>query len=154
MIKEASGNILNCKEDIIIHQVNVQGIMGGGLARQLANQYPKLEKFYSQHCKDLDNDYNLLKGTVLYYGDYKKTIANLFSQKSNFDTDYIAMKEALNKIKEIARFRNLSICIPYGIGCGIANGDWNFVYKIIETIFNDYDITIYKLKELNKERRL
>lgn len=147
MIKEASGNILNCKEDIIIHQVNVQGIMGGGLARQLANQYPKLEKFYSQHCKDLDNDYNLLKGTVLYYGDYKKTIANLFSQKSNFDTDYIAMQKGLDYIKAWARNNNLTIAIPYKIGCGIANGDWNKVRKIIEKVFSDYNITIYKLKE-------
>lgn len=28
MINIKNGNILNCSEDIIVHQVNVQGIMG------------------------------------------------------------------------------------------------------------------------------
>lgn len=27
MIKIVKGNILDCKEDIIVHQVNVQGVM-------------------------------------------------------------------------------------------------------------------------------
>lgn len=30
-------------------------------------------------------------------------------------------------------------------GCGIANGDWKIVYKIIEEVFRDYDVTLYKL---------
>ena len=46
MIKIVNGNILNAKENIIVHQVNVQGIMGGGVARQLATKYPNLEKEY------------------------------------------------------------------------------------------------------------
>lgn len=41
---------------------------------------------------------------------------------------------------------NLTIAMPYGIGCGIANGDWNIVCKIIEEIFSDYNVTLYKLK--------
>lgn len=44
-----------------------------------------------------------------------------------------------------AENNNLSIAIPYGIGCSIANGDWNKVYKIIEKVFEDYDVTLYKL---------
>lgn len=48
MIKIVNGNILECTENIIVHQVNVQGIMGGGVARQLANQYINLEKEYTE----------------------------------------------------------------------------------------------------------
>lgn len=70
----------------------------------------------------------------------------MFSQKENFDTDYEAMRKALKYIKKWAENNNLSIAIPYGIGCGIANGDWNKVYKIIEEVFNDYDVTLYRLK--------
>jgi hypothetical protein len=40
---------------------------------------------------------------------------------------------------------NDSIALPYNLGCGLASGDWNIVYKIIEEVFNDYDVTIYKL---------
>ena len=64
MIKEVLGNILDCNEDIICQQVNVQGVMGGGLARQLANQYPMLEETYSQYCKSYDNDYKKLRGYI------------------------------------------------------------------------------------------
>ena len=84
---------------------------------------------------------------MLFYGDInnKKKIANIFSQKLNFDTDYIAMEKCLRYIKIWAENNNLSIAIPYGIGCGIANGDWNEVYKIIEKVFEDYSVTLYKL---------
>jgi hypothetical protein len=36
----------------------------------------------------------------------------------------------------------LSIAIPYGIGCGLADGDWTIVSIMIEEVFGDYGITI------------
>lgn len=72
---------------------------------------------------------------------------NMFSQMPDFTTDYEAMKKALIEIKEYAKSFNLSIAIPYGIGCGIASGDWDKVFQIIEEVFNDYDVTLYKLGE-------
>ena len=151
MDKVKQGNILECNENIIVHQVNTQGIMGGGVARQLANRYINLEKEYSEFCKLYDNDYNKLKGQVFKIMIEGKIIMNMFSQKENFDTDYEAMKIALEEIKEYAKSFKLSVAIPYGIGCGIANGDWNIVYKIIEEVFNDYDVTLYRLEGLNNE---
>lgn len=121
--------------------------MGSGLARQLADQYPMLEETYSQYCKSYDNDYKKLQGQAIYEGYSKKIIANLFSQKPNFDTDYKAMEKGLTDIKVLAKNHNFTIAIPYKIGCGIANGDWNKVRKIIDKVFKNYDITIYKLKE-------
>lgn len=113
MVKIKQGNILNCTEDIIVHQVNVQGVMGGGLARQLALQYPELEKEYREFCKLYNNNYELLKGQVYKIMLQGKFIMNMFSQKENFDTDYEAMKIALEEIKQYARGFNLSIAIPY-----------------------------------------
>lgn len=147
MINIINENILSAKEDIIIHQVNVGGYMGGGVARQLANQYKGLEEFYSKHCKILDNDYEILGGTTLIYKENNKIICNIFSQKPNFDTDYEAMKKCLEYVKLWASNNNLSICIPYGIGCGIANGDWEIVYKIIQEVFTDYKVTLYRLEK-------
>jgi len=72
----------------------------------------------------------------------------MFSQKPNFDTDYEEMKKALKYIKLWASNNNLTIAMPYKIGCGIANGDWNKVYKIIEEIFSDYDIVLYRLEDI------
>lgn len=147
MVRVKIGNILDCKENIIVHQVNVQGVMGGGVARQLANQYKGLEKEYSEFCKIYNNNYNLLKGRVFKIMLQGKFIMNMFSQKENFDTDYAAIKKGLEEIKCYAMEFNLSVCIPYGIGCGIANGDWNKVYKIIEKVFDNYNVTLYRLEK-------
>lgn len=98
-------------------------------------------------CKEDKFDYNELKG-LAYIPKYEnKYIANIFSQKPNFDTDYEMMEKALNWVKIKAQDCKLNIAIPYGIGCGIANGEWNKVYKIIEKIFKDSEIkcTLYKL---------
>ncbi len=142
------GNILNSTEDIICHQVNVYGVMGGGVARQLADRYPKLEEEYSHYCEINNKNYNDLKGKVFYFiTDNEKVVANIFSQEPNFNTDYEALKIALLDIKREAKSHKLSVCMPYGIGCGIANGNWNEVYKIIDEVFKDYNVTLYKLEE-------
>ena len=40
----------------------------------------------------------------------------------------------------------LTIGFPYKIGCGLAGGDWNIVYNIIEEEFSgNYNVKIYKL---------
>ncbi len=150
MIKIKYENILNCTEDIIVHQVNVQGIMGGGIAWQLAMKYSELKEEYSNFCKYYNNAYKLLKGKVFKIMLQGKFIMNMFSQKENFDTDYEAMRIGLETIKKYAKDFNLSIAIPYGIGCGIANGDWKKVYKIIEEVFSDYDVTLYRLGDEDK----
>lgn len=118
MINIKIGNILNCKEDIICHQVNADGLMGGGLARQLANQYPDLEKEYRKFCKHYKNDYEYLKGTAYMLAlssknNESKFIVNIFSQKPNFDTDYEAMQKALEKVRKYAEEHKLSVAVPF-----------------------------------------
>lgn len=117
MVKTVNGNILNSTEDIICHQVNVQGYMGGGVARQLALQYPGLEEDYRIVCQEDNFNYEELKGLAYIKKFNDKYIANLFSQKPNFDTDYKMLERALNWVKKKAIDENLSIAIPYGIGC-------------------------------------
>lgn len=149
MIKIINKNILDCTENIIIHQVNPFGTMGAGVARQLADKYKGLELFYSEHCRELNSDYQLLRGTVLFCGDInnKRKIANMFSQKPSFETDYEAMEKCFKYIKQWASNNNLSIAMPYKIGCGIANGNWETVERIIADVFDDYEVTLYRLGE-------
>jgi len=144
MVKVVKSNLLDCTEDIIVHQVNCEGSMGGGVARQLALQYPDLEKNYNNFCSEYAYNYLQLKGEVFIYFT-KKIIANIFSQETNFDTDYEALKQCLEFVKYFAKQNNKSVAIPYKIGCGIANGDWDIVLDIILEVFNDYDITLYKI---------
>lgn len=147
MIKIINGNILNCIEDIIVHQVNVDGIMEGGLAKQIASQYPKVEKEYIKFCDKNNFVYENLKGKVLIIKENSKNIANIFSQKPNFDTDYQSMQVALEKVRKYTEEHNLSVAIPFKIGCGIANGDWELVLDVINKAFKDYEVVIYRLEK-------
>lgn len=116
------------KKILYVTNVIYFGHMSGGLARQLADKYKGLEDFYSAHCKELNNNYDLLSGTVLFYKDYKKIICNIFSQKPNFDTDYIAMEKCLRYIKMWAENNDLSIAIPYGIR--LWDCQWRLEYSL------------------------
>ena len=154
MIINKIGNILEANENIICHQVNIQGIMGGGLALQIAKSYPEVEKIYSNFCRYMNNDYERLKGTsyeISIKGKY--TIANCFTQKPNFDTDYEAIKQVFRGLLIECKNQNKTIAIPFKYGCGIANGDWSIVSKIFEELSSehDVDISIYRL-EVDHER--
>lgn len=127
-------------------------VCGGGVARQLANNYRNLEKEYRQYCNNYNKDYEKIKGTVLFIPVEDKIMANLFSQKPNFDTDYEAMRKGLEQVNYNAKTFNKTVAMPYGIGCGIANGNWNEVYKIIEDVFGDYKVTLYRLEGTWKKR--
>lgn len=48
-IKIIEGNILDCDKDIIVQQVNCQGVMGGGLAKQILMRYPEVPKEYKKY---------------------------------------------------------------------------------------------------------
>lgn len=121
---------------------------GGGLARQLAEKYEGLEEGYSNYCRECHNYYPSLCGSVhFYFTDDDKIVANMFSQKENFDTDYLNMEIALTDIKAKARERNMSIAIPRNIGNGIANGINGMAEKVIREVFKDSltNVTMYEL---------
>jgi O-acetyl-ADP-ribose deacetylase (regulator of RNase III) len=63
MIKIVLDDILNCKEFVIVHQVNTLGIMGGGLALLIKNRYPSTYQRYKEICEKYPSDY--LMGKML-----------------------------------------------------------------------------------------
>lgn len=154
MIKHFNGNLLDSKCDIIAHQVNLQGVMGGGLARQIAMKYPRCEKEYVDYMNHLNTDYKCAKeytlGLALLHKYAKnKYIANCFSQNMDFETNYEAVKECFEYLLDFCREFDLStIGVPYKYGCGIASGDWNKVEQIFKDIFekeNYIELQIWKL---------
>jgi O-acetyl-ADP-ribose deacetylase (regulator of RNase III) len=150
MLVYKKGDILKATENIICHQVNIQGVMGGGLAKQIASIYPKVEDEYKKICKSANYDYNWLKGVPLLVEiNDKQFVANCFTQKPNFDTDYEALKECFKQLLNLCKHENVSICIPYKYGCGIANGKWEEVETILRSLSGIYqiDISIYKLED-------
>lgn len=148
MLIYKNGDLLDSNQNIICHQVNVNGIMGGGLARQIAEKYPKVEEKYKLYCKLFQNDYEKLKGIPeIVKINNTQYIANCFTQKLNFDTDYQSIENCFDVILNLCKASDMTVAIPYKYGCGIANGNWDKLEKIFEKLSKNYeiDIFIYKL---------
>jgi len=145
-VKIVKGNLLQAPVDVIGHQVNCKGVMGAGIAKQLRNMYSGLFKHYKDYLASTPHPL----GTVsMYYEQGKPIVANIYGQDSygryGIHTDYRALESALGELANVAYAHDMTVALPYGIGCGLAGGDWNTVYKIIESIFTEVDCYLYKL---------
>lgn len=146
IIKYVNGNLLEATENIIGHQVNCKFVMRAGLAKQIRHKYPKVYDSYMSASKQND----LLGKVQIVNINNERTVANLFTQynygRTGLYTDYRALEEALVKLRQYSSKNNLDIALPYGLGCGLAGGDWNKVIKIIEDAFDGYRVSIYKME--------
>ena len=144
MIKHIKCDIFESGADIICHQVNCQGVMGSGIAKQVRQRYPWVYAHYKYLCNEETPD-ELLGVIEEVYINEIQMIINIFGQKDfGYDgkcyTDYDKLKSALETIKTY--HNNKSIAIPYLMGCHRGGGDWNIVYKMIEEVFGDSDCEV------------
>jgi len=153
-MKTITGNILDIKEGWICHQVNLKGVAGKGLAKQIKDKYPKWYEEYHKDCielkfilgdcswfdvvKNIDNiDYKQIKSEYL-------VICNMFAQEG-FGTDkkhtnYYAFAQCLSIIKDYSE--DIQMYFPYKIGCGLGGGDWKVISEMIETAIPDAIIVV------------
>ena len=150
-IHVVKGDIFNTHCNIICHQVNCQGVMGHGIAKQVKEKYKGVFNEYKRYCDaHADNREALLGEALIVDIDYgaavldwlvdkeRKYIANIFGQLTygtGLRTDYKALVLGLEVVANFAKEHNLSVAIPYKIGCGLAGGDWNKVTTLIEGVF-------------------
>lgn len=133
------GNIFDCSQDIIVHQTNCQGVMGHGIALQVKQRYPEVFNAYYHYCKT-NQPKDILGTSLICEANNGKYIANLFGQLNygeGLQTDYDRFRAALQEVHDFAKEKNLSVALPYKIGCGLAGGDWGVILDIITQIFND-----------------
>jgi len=134
------GDLLNVSEGIILHQVNYQSHMGGGIAKQLSSKYQNLLPEYCNFIKDMKNEFGnswrtMIMGQVFYTSvDQDLVVGNCFSQVEEpirgSITSYDAMIRCFDNVREV--FPQDKVYVPFGMGCGIAGGNWNIVKEIIE----------------------
>lgn len=165
MIQFKECDLLKSNADIIAHQVNCMGVMGSGIARQIKNSFPNVFATYKRFCDAHIDCPEKILGTALIcveqygvIGFQKQCVANLFAQcrygrDGKQYTDYDALEKALIGLESYARSMNLTVAIPYKMGCALGGGDWdNVVYPMIERIFSDTDILICKYNPLERKR--
>ena len=159
MITFHEGNIFNGNCDVVCHQVNCQGAMGSGIAKEMRQRFPEVyEKFrttYREHENKLGNI------DIIPVCEGARTVVNMYAQDNYLPrgiqhTDYAAFETCLRKIKEAFydKRHNITIGFPYKIGCGLGGGDWDTVLGLIERVFSDLPVlpttVILKLSDADK----
>ena len=150
MIQLIHGDLLEAKADVICQQVNCRNAMGSGLAKAIYTRWPAVKELYHRFCDDVGDPYALL-GMVQIIPACRTIpfdIANVFGQlnygwRSVCYTSYDALRTAFRELNSLYG-KDRIIAFPYGFGCGLAGGDWNTVYALIESSFPDRTVQIYK----------
>lgn len=151
MVEIINHDLLTLDCDIFCHQVNCQGRMGSGIAKTIKEKYPIVFEEYINFCKNAISSKNLLGKCQIININDNLLCANLFGQlyygyDGELYTNYEGLKCALMNLYDFCSYSETKkwiIGIPYNIGCGLAGGDWNIVYKMILEIFeNDNNITV------------
>lgn len=159
MIRTIYGDITNAREDIIVHQVNAIGVMGGGVARSIRDKYPEVFTPYKEYIGKAIEEGKTpedLLGNVLYVNTNDgKVIANVFGQAfiregpsdKEVYTQYDALALGLRKVLDYAVSTNKTVAAPYLIGAGMANGSWSKIGPMLTEIFDKHGLTLYNKQD-------
>lgn len=146
MINHIQCDIFESGADVILHQVNCQGVMGSGIAKQVREKYPWVYGAYKKLCDKCKRTGQRMLGKCQeVFIDENRVIVNVFAQENyGYDgkcyTDYEALRNCFCLINEC--YKGKTIAIPYLMACHRGGGDWTVVIKLIESIFNDDDTTV------------
>lgn len=137
MLRFEKGNIITGNYPIFCQQVNCKGVMGAGLAKQIRKKYPEVYEKYMFECSFEDVP-KIGKCNYVPTKD-RRICINMFAQdgygRDKKYTDYNAFKECLEHIAFFMKFHSKnkpSIAFPYGIGCGLAGGDWYIILGMLK----------------------
>lgn len=138
-IVEIDGDALCTDCSVLCHQVNLYRCMGGGIAKQIAECFPDVEKAYRNYDK-------AELGEVCFAKADNYVVANCYSQ-DDFETDYIALAKCFATVNDyMDKHGFTTVAIPYHYGCGIADGDWDTVLSIISRCLIEKTLKVYKLR--------
>ncbi len=162
-----TGDLLDAPVDYICHQVNCQGRMGSGIAKQIRDRWPVVYDKYRAKFQEMEDEIIKMCGSweiqmdvsevLLGHAQFvpindKQTVVNMFAQQYyGYDgkryTSYDAFWACLGHIIEIVP-KGSKIGFPDHIGCGLGGANWEVIKTMIrEALAEDYDIYIYQLEE-------
>jgi len=125
---------------ILGHVVNDIGVMGAGIAKAIAEEWPIVEQEYLDLVAEIPNFETF--GKVLFVSVTKNlVVANMFAQNnikgrtSKIPLQYDWLQTCLNSLFKYAIENEKDIHIPR-IGAGLAGGNWDKIwYMVLETGF-------------------
>lgn len=141
------------KQGVIVHQVNAQGVMGGGIALAIRTKWPQVWEEYRKVVKpnQPDSGFNYLGQVIYVEVEPGLWVANIVGQQfygrepGRQYTSYEALEMGLHSVANFAANKELDVHYPT-IGCGLGGGDWTIVSSLIDKHFDD--IIVHTLWEL------
>ncbi len=139
MFELGKGDLLKAEVEALVNTVNLQGVMGKGIALQFKKAFPENYKVYRKACKDGE----LQLGRMFIHQ------LGMLSPKFiiNFPTkDHWKSKSRLSDIDaglqdlalQVKRFKIRSVAVP-PLGCGLGGLDWAEVKPLIEQHLDSLD---------------
>ena len=123
---------------IIAHVVNDAGIMGAGFAQALSNRYPASKgyylKIYAEQGLELGKCIHCPVRETLSVS-HMIAMHGVASQSNPNPLDYKHLRTCLKKVHDRAQKYNAIVHMPK-IGAGLARGNWDIIYPMIEEIFS------------------
>ena len=161
-----TGNLLEAPVDYICHQVNCQGRMGSGIAKQIRAKWPAVYDAYHAKFQEMEDEISEMCGGFEYQLDVsevllghmqivpindKQSVINMFAQQYyGYDgkryTSYDAFWACLGGIKDSVP-KGSKIGFPYKIGCGLGGANWPVIFQMIDEVLGeDFQVYIYTLE--------
>jgi O-acetyl-ADP-ribose deacetylase (regulator of RNase III) len=148
-ISYLNGDFLAGPETYVLHGCNALGKMESGAAKSLRAKYPKAYDDYLTHR----HDRGLRLGEVIVSEQNGVVIFNCITQQDygrDESIQYVNYFALRNCIKTVDIYMGavgifcsgVPVAMPK-IGCGLGNGDWGIVGKIIEEESNHFLPFVY-----------
>jgi len=138
---------------IIAHIVNDKTPnWGAGFGRALRNKYPSAQRDFREWVSQNTNNLSLGNANISAISD-ELSVVHMIAQHGYGESvkpriRYAALKDCLEKLKEIALSQGASVHMPH-IGTGYAGGNWSYILELIDDtlVRNGIDVTIYTLPD-------
>lgn len=145
-MREIIQDITQVESGVIVHQVNCQGVMGSGLALQIARKWPEVYEGYKRVCGFEEKSEDLLGRCYLKRVGDDLAVANLFAQDrygragkryTSYDALDVAFWRLSNDLKVVSSEfpSSEAVYVPYLLGSDRGGGDWSIVKAIIQVHF-------------------
>lgn len=153
MVEIREGNILAATEKYICHQCNTKSWFAKGLAKRIFDRFPEANVYAgSREPKMLGR--NIIRQCR---GENGPRVVNMFAQhhpgEPRVKGDDAVAREGYFKacLQELAAQDDLEgVAFPWGIGCGLAGGDWEKYLNMIHEFAASTNarVVVYKLPPL------
>lgn len=172
-MKIREGNIVNeVTEGIIVQQVNAQGVMGSGVAKDIRNKWPCVYEAYAKAVgpayTQKEKGRNLLGMMIPVQVDTNLWVCNIVGQQffgrdphiqpTGQYTSYDALSVGFKSLRQFALENFVMrddmwmtrpiVHFPL-LGCGLGGGDWGIVSGIIESTCSEFERTLWILPGMN-----